>query len=232
VVWNTSTPGLVLRAAGVLVLGNGSFELGTPARPMLRRASVRIKRLNASTTSAGALAAVGGGGGGDGVYDERSDPYAAEKAAVGLRPFALFARDGGISQPAVTIAGRPLNRTWTLLAATVTPQPQLKRVGAQPPVHRLEWRRTCRTYDVFPHFGTWLACGVFVCLLLWFGASRIFCRRRRGRRVCGCATTQWPWGGALATGLASPRQRASQWPASQPRTPSPPSSARGKAELI
>jgi hypothetical protein len=32
-------------------------------------------------------------------------------------PFVAFAFDGGLSRPSITLAGRPLKRTWTQLAA-------------------------------------------------------------------------------------------------------------------
>ena len=44
--WDTSIDGLSIEAAGILVLQNGSFELGTQESPMMLDASVRIKSLN------------------------------------------------------------------------------------------------------------------------------------------------------------------------------------------
>jgi hypothetical protein len=44
--WNTSIGGLVMRAAGIMVLNNGSFELGTQQNPMLLDATIGIKSLN------------------------------------------------------------------------------------------------------------------------------------------------------------------------------------------
>jgi len=45
------------------------------------------------------------------------DPYADIKDVVGLRPFVAYALDSGVSRPSISIAGRPLQRTWTQLAA-------------------------------------------------------------------------------------------------------------------
>jgi len=117
--WDTELDGLTLRAAGIIVLLNGAFEIGTQADPMLLQATVAIKSLNETITVSTDDAAEYQNDF-DSVFDDASlaaDPFEEFKLSMGMRPIVAFSLDG-VSKPTITIAGRPLVRTWTLMAQT------------------------------------------------------------------------------------------------------------------
>ena len=122
--WNTSIGGLTLNTAGVIVLSDGSFELGTEDNPMMLTATVRIKSLNDTLDYTIADDDYTAMDDFDAVFDDASgstltvDPYLEVKDVVGLRPFVAYAIDNDVTRPKIVIAGRPLKRTWTQLAAS------------------------------------------------------------------------------------------------------------------
>ena len=112
VVWDTTVDGITLHAAGIIIVANGSFTLGTQESPMLLEANVVIKSLNETVSVAAATD-------GDDVVYAYDDPFQEYKVAVGSRPFVAYSLDG-VSRPSIEIAGRPVVRTWTMLAKSVS----------------------------------------------------------------------------------------------------------------
>ena len=110
VVWDTTVDGITLRAAGIIIVANGSFTLGTQESPMLLEATVVIKSLNETVSVAAAT-------------DDDNVVYATDfdsvKVTAGSRPFVAYSLDG-VSRPSIEIAGRPVVRTWTMLAKSVS----------------------------------------------------------------------------------------------------------------
>jgi len=116
--WDTAQDGLTLRAKSIMVIGNGTFELGSEQEPMLNEARIFIKRSNETDS---VLAD-------DDAYSvdtwyyndslaEYYEPY------VGVRAFAACGGStcGGteFDKPTIRIVGKPLARTWSELNATV-----------------------------------------------------------------------------------------------------------------
>ena len=117
--WDTTVDGLTLRAKSIVIVGNGTFECGTSTDPMLNSATIEIKRSNTTDSI------YGDDDGYDVDFAYGNDTVASfYEPIVGVRAFAVC---GGVtcgspagSKPTIRIVGRPLERTWSLLNASVS----------------------------------------------------------------------------------------------------------------
>lgn len=108
--WDIDADDKMLKANYVLVEGNGKFLIGTEDAPMLGKATIYIKDSDAQHPHVGRRFIAGYNG------------YTPSMTNLDEAAFNEVAKKGAAGPgPEISIYGRPMKRTWTLLSQTIQP---------------------------------------------------------------------------------------------------------------